>query len=113
MRRDDERLADIRHAAEAAERFILGRTRDDLEGDPILASALVYQITIIGEAAKNVSPQTQARLPDVKWTQMIGMRNVVVHAYWHLDLDELWRTVQDDLPDLLETLPEITDEGAS
>ncbi len=106
MRRDDERLDDIRDAASMAVTFLTGRQQGDLLVDEVLAAALTQKIIVIGEAAGAVSAETKARLPNVPWSLMIGMRNVVVHAYWEIDRTELWRTVNDDLPAVVEALDE-------
>jgi uncharacterized protein with HEPN domain len=85
MRRDDERLIDVRDAARAARRFIKGRTAEDVANDELLAAALIQKITVIGEAAGRVSEARQAELPQLPWREMIGMRNLVTHDYWHVD----------------------------
>lgn len=100
MRRDDERLQDILEAIESAGRFASGRSRKDLDADELLTAGLVHMIVVIGEAAAAVSERTKSGLPDLPWRGMMGMRNVVVHAYWRVDLDALWRTVEHDLPEL-------------
>jgi len=99
-------LDDIRDAARMAIDFMGGRQQEDLLVDEVLAAALTQKIIVIGEAAGAVSPDTKARLPNVPWNMMIGMRNVVVHAYWEIDRSELWRTVTDDLPAVLQALDE-------
>jgi len=106
MRRDDERLDDIRDAARMAITFLTERQQSDLLVDEVLAAALTQKIIVIGEAAGAVSAETRARLPNVPWNLMIGMRNVIVHAYWEIDRSELWRTVKDDLPAVIEALDE-------
>ena len=106
MRRDEERLDDIRGAARMAIKFLAGRQQGDLLVDEVLAAALTQKIIVIGEAAGAVTVDTKARLPKVPWNLMIGMRNVVVHAYWEIDRTELWRTVNDDLPAVIDALDE-------
>ena len=107
MRRDDERLIDVRDAALAARRFVKGRKAEDVVNDEILAAALIQKITIIGEAAGRVSTERQAELPDLPWREMIGMRNLVAHDCWQVDPAILWRTVTRDLPKLLKQLDAI------
>ena len=107
MRRDDERLIDIRDAAQAALRFAKGRSAKDVANDELLAAALIQKITIIGEAAGRVSDARQAELPELPWREMIGMRNLVTHDYWQVDPAILWRTVRGDLPKLLKQLDAI------
>ncbi|MEX0629491.1 MAG: DUF86 domain-containing protein [Chloroflexota bacterium] len=107
MRRDDERLIDIRDAARATRRFVKGRTAEDVATDELLAAALMQKIIVIGEAAGRVSESRQAELPQLPWREMIGMRNLVTHDYWRVDPAILWRTVKGDIPKLLKQLEQI------
>ncbi|MCC6618479.1 MAG: DUF86 domain-containing protein [Chloroflexi bacterium] len=111
MRTDDQRLGDIRRAAQAALRFADGKSRDELVGDDLLIAALLHEITVIGEAASNLSAERRARIPGVPWREVTGMRQVIVHAYWRVDIDELWQAVCGDLPNLLVHLPDGPPEG--
>jgi uncharacterized protein with HEPN domain len=77
MRRDDERLIDIRDAARAARRLVRGRKAEDVATDELLAAALIQKITIIGEAAGRVSDARQAELPELPWRELIFMRILV------------------------------------
>ena len=97
-------------AAEKAISFADGRTRDDLSEDDQLVFALVKAVEIIGEAASQITSPTQEELPLMPWADIIGMRNRLVHAYFDINLDTLWRTVQDDLPILLEQLGPLVSE---
>jgi len=111
MREDDAvRLWHMLDAAHEAVTFAQGQTRADLESDRMLVLALVKAVEIIGEAAYQVSQATREQLPEIPWEDIIGMRHRLVHAYFDINLDILWRTVQDDLPPLLEKLREIRRE---
>ncbi len=79
-------------------------SRAHLDSDRLLARALVQLITIVGEAASRVSGELQAATPHIPWPAMIAMRNWLVHAYFDIDLDQVWDTVQDDLPPLIADL---------
>ncbi|MGH2488117.1 MAG: HepT-like ribonuclease domain-containing protein [Candidatus Limnocylindria bacterium] len=107
MRRDDERLIDIREAVQAALRFVEGRSAEDVATDELLAAALIQKITVIGEAAGRVSEARRGELPELPWREMIGMRNLVTHDYWQVDPALLWQTVNGDLPWLLAQLDRI------
>ncbi len=88
-----EDIVRLRHMLEAAQqvlKFMEGRTQDDLETDEMLSLAVVRLIEIIGEAAKNVSPEVQAASPDIPWRQIKGTRDRVAHAYFDVDLDIIW-----------------------
>ncbi len=105
MRNDDAiRLRHMLDAGQEAIEFARGHTRADLDGDRMLVLALMKDIEIIGEAAYQVSPTTREQLPAIPWDDIIGMRHRLVHAYFDINLDILWRTVQYDLPPLIAVL---------
>jgi uncharacterized protein with HEPN domain len=91
-------------AAEAVGAFVAGRHRADLDADRMVLFALVRAIEIIGEAASKVSPETRATAPAVPWAQITGMRNRLIHAYFNIDPDVLWRTAVAEVPSLLPLL---------
>lgn len=62
-------------------------------------------VEIVGEAAKQVSPELRAEYPNVPWAAAARMRDRLVHHYFDIDLDVLWATINDDLPRLLQELP--------
>jgi len=70
----------------------------------MLRSALVHMITVVGEAASKVTQPTREGLPDIAWASIVGMRNRLVHAYFDVDSDILWRTVTERLPPLATQL---------
>jgi len=87
--------------------FIAGRSRPDLDTDRMLLFALVRAVEIIGEAASRVSLETHSAAPAVPWAQIAAMRNRLIHAYFDIDHDVLWRTAAEEvpaLPSLLRTL---------
>jgi len=105
MRRDDQiRLRHMLDGATEALSFANGKRREDLAEDRLLVLGLVKAIEIIGEAAYQVSADTRGRLPQLPWEDIIGMRHRLVHAYFDINLDVLWRTVRDDLPSLVSPL---------
>ena len=75
-----------------------------LAADMMRTRALVNCFTEIGEAAARLTPQGRARVGSVPWRQIVGMRNIIVHVYWGIDLAELVKTVRDDLPVLVNAL---------
>jgi uncharacterized protein with HEPN domain len=112
MQRDD--VIRIRHMADAASEalgFVRERRREELYDDRQLVWALVKAIEIIGEAAGKVSEKTQGLLSNIPWGNMIGMRNRLVHGYFDINLDILWKTVVDGLPPILETLKQFLDRA--
>ncbi len=108
---DRVRIQHMIGAAESTARFLAGRQRQDLDQDEMLCFALTRAIEIIGEAASRVSHEAQAALPNVPWKEVTGMRNRLAHAYFDIDLDILWRTAREAVPDLLEKLAMLQQTG--
>jgi uncharacterized protein with HEPN domain len=61
---------------------------------------MVHHIQIVGEAVRSISDQLKAMDPDYPWSQVVGMRHILVHDYFGIDLDEVWNVVEKDLPEL-------------
>lgn len=91
-------------AAQSVERFLVGRHRLDLDQDEMLRFALTRAVQILGEAASRVSPQGQLALPNLPWKEITGMRNRLVHAYFDVDSNVLWKTATEAIPQLLQKL---------
>lgn len=104
MSRDPEALIDITQAAHRILRFAQGSSRAALETNEEKLSAILYQITIIGEATKRLSQDFRAQYPAIPWKQMAGMRDIVTHHYDEVDPDVVWEIIQTDLPQLLSQI---------
>jgi len=103
-------LIRLRHMLEAAQialSLVEGETRASLDADIKLRLALTKAIEIIGEAASKVTAETRTQLPAIPWTGIVGMRNVLIHGYFDIDLDKLWNTVSMNLPPLISELEKI------
>jgi uncharacterized protein with HEPN domain len=98
------RIQHMNDAAESALRFVENKRRADLDADLMLVFALTRAVEIISEAASKVSMEGRAELPKVPGTKIAGMRNRLVHAYFDVDLETLWNTVELALPELLNQL---------
>ena len=107
---DRIRLLHMIEAAETAVNFVTGRQRVDLNSDRMLLFALVRAIEIIGEAAGKVSEITRKAAEDIPWTLVVAMRNRLIHAYFDVDNDAVWRTAIEELPALLPKLRTLVGE---
>lgn len=97
----------IRHMLDAsllAIKLVDQRSRADLDDEVMLRLSLVKLVEIVGEAAGQVTVAGRAGLPDVPWEDIVGTRHRLVHAYYDINLDILWQTVQQDLPRLAALL---------
>jgi uncharacterized protein with HEPN domain len=105
MRRDDAiRIRHMIGAAEACERFTAGHSRADLETDLMLLFALIRAAEVFGEAASKVSLETRISAPAIPWREIVAMRNRLIHAYFDIDHDVLWKAATEEIPPLLITL---------
>jgi len=89
--------------------MVKGRTRADLDEDRQLNLSLVRLLEIVGEAANRVPREVQARYGDIPWPAIIGLRNRLIHGYDAVDLDIVWRIVQEDLEPLIRMLERAQD----
>jgi len=97
MREPKERLQDILEAIAAIERHRV-ETKGELERNELLQAWVLRHLQIIGEAARNLPETVRNLAPEIPWTKMIGMRNVLVHGYFEIDTEVVWSTVRQDMP---------------
>lgn len=97
MRSDRLYLADILDAIEAIERFTSGIDEERFVVDDLIQSAVLQKLSLIGEAAGRLSEATRTQVPEVSWKEIIGFRNVAVHAYFSVDWRIVFVTAKDDL----------------
>lgn len=107
QRRDADRIAHMREAAEKAVRLAGAHDRSDLETDEVLRLAMTKLVEIVGEAAKQVSDDARLEHSHVPWSAAARMRDRLVHHYFDINLDVLWRTVTEELPPLVDQLNDI------
>ena len=99
MRDDGERLLDILDAIRQIEKYAV-RGFDAFSQNELIQVWFTRHLQIIGEAARSLSPNLTDKYPAVPWGEIIGLRNVLVHNYFEIDLEVVWGIVQDDLPPL-------------
>ncbi len=99
MRDDRERLLDVLEAIDRIKKYT-DAGRATLERDELVQTWVVYHLQIIGEAARSLSVSLRDAHPEVPWPQIIGMRNILAHRYFGIDVDIVWSAVERDLPEL-------------
>jgi uncharacterized protein with HEPN domain len=104
MPHDEVTILDLARAARLVLEFVRGLDRDAFDRDSKTQSAVLHQLLVLGEAVKRLSPDFRAAHATVPWAQIAGMRDKLIHAYDEVDIELVWRTVERDLPPLLNQL---------
>lgn len=99
MKDDRERLLDISEAIENIQRYAK-RGAEEFAADELLQVWVVHHLQIIGEAVARLSDPLKEKHSDVPWKQVVAMRNILVHDYFAVDVDEVWAVVENELPGL-------------
>lgn len=102
----------MRHMVEAMDRIVeyAGRGRAAFDADPALRDAIVYQVVVLGEAAKAVlaaDSSLEAELPQVEWSPIARMRDKLTHHYWTTDREVVWSTATIAVPELREAISSV------
>ena len=104
MQRDILLLTKMIDAAEQAQQLADGFTVSQLETDRQRRDALLWNFTVLGEAAGQLSDEVKTRFPDIAWQQPVRLRNRIVHGYWSIDLNVLHTTATEQLPTFTDDL---------
>jgi uncharacterized protein with HEPN domain len=107
MWRDPAWILDMLQAARKVLEYSLGLTEAEFMGSSRDQDAIVRQLTILGEASKRVSAEFRNEHSEIPWKKIAGLRDVIVHDYFHVNLEKVWRIVREDLPDLIRVLEKV------
>mgnify|MGYP000954745937 CR=1 FL=1 len=110
IRKQSLYLHDIKNAIESILNFTSGMTFESFRADDRTFSAVIRKIEIIGEAAKSIKPEIQASNPDIPWSVLARMRDKLIHGYFGIDADIIWKTVNNDLPEILPVISSLCDK---
>lgn len=101
MKKDPEVFIEhILESIELIENYTANKTISDFIESVQLQDSIIRRIEIIGEAVKNLPAEVKSNYPDVPWKKIAGMRDVLIHEYFGIDLELTWQVVQKDIPDL-------------
>jgi uncharacterized protein with HEPN domain len=109
---DEKRLTNMLEAAKDAVGFLHDKTREDLDKDKQLTLSLLKSLEMIGEAASKVSKECQVGCEPIPWDSVIDLKQQVVHTYWDIDRDWIWKTVTDELPPIISALEQLVPSEA-
>jgi uncharacterized protein with HEPN domain len=100
MRREELYLADMVEAADAIERFLGDTDYEVFAGNDLLCSAILQKLTVIGEAAARLPAAFTDRHPEIEWADIVGFRNIAVHAYFAVQWSIVWVAATHDAMEL-------------
>ncbi|UCE66739.1 MAG: DUF86 domain-containing protein [Candidatus Zixiibacteriota bacterium] len=103
MKKDPRVL--IEHVLECIdliEDYLDGKTKNDFLESNQLQDAVIRRIEIIGEAVRNIPSDLKSNYKDIPWNEIAGMRDILIHKYFGVDLELIWEVVVSDIPDLKE-----------
>jgi uncharacterized protein with HEPN domain len=101
MWRDDAYLLDILLSARKAIEFTQGLSKESFEQSELHQNAVARVLAVVGEAASKISPEFRKSHPEIPWQKAVGMRHRLIHDYVNVNLDKVWDTVQNSIPDLI------------
>jgi uncharacterized protein with HEPN domain len=93
-------LDDILDSIRKIELFSKNFTKKKFEKDEKTQDAIVRRLEIIGEAVKNIPDYFREKYPKIPWRKIAGFRDIIIHAYFGINLDRVWAVVKEDLPEL-------------
>ena len=103
-------LRDILVAVNDVESFVQGLTYDEFIKDRKTLNAVVRSIEIIGEASKNIPEAVKVKYKELPWKQMAGMRDKLIHAYFGMDTETVWKATQTNIPQLKGLIQKVINE---
>ena len=101
------RVTDVLAAIAEIREFTNGITFDEFQGDQKTIRAVLYDIAITGEVVRGIPPELESAHPEIPWDDVRGMRNIVIHEYFQVNLSIIWQTVQEDLVSLEASLRQL------
>jgi uncharacterized protein with HEPN domain len=92
------------------ESYIRDLDYESFSQNNMVIDAVVRNLEIIGEAIKNIPDNIIDKYPDIPWKRMIGLRNIVIHAYFGIDLENIWKIITENIPEVKPRIVEILDD---
>ena len=103
-------IEDILNAMDKIEKYISGQEYEEFIENTMAVDAVIRNLEIIGEAAKNIPENIRNQYTEIPWRRMVGLRNIVIHDYLGVDLSIVWRIITKNLPETKQLIVKILNE---
>jgi len=103
-------IQDIKECIEQIDEFLGNMTLEEFKADEKTSSAVVRKIEIIGEATKNVPKEIRQKYKELPWSDMARMRDKIIHSYFIVDYEVVWKTIKERLPEIKPRIDTILKE---
>jgi len=103
-------IQDILESIQKIEEYTHGMSREEFYRASQVQDAVIRRLEIIGEAAKNIPEDFRNKHPEIRWKQIAGMRDILIHGYFNVNLERVWVVVKKDLPDLQQKMSKILEK---
>jgi len=102
-------LGHVIESIEDIEKYTKGQTKEKFAKAKMMQDAVIRKFEIIGEAVKNLPPPFRKKYPKIAWRDIAGMRDILIHEYFGININVVWKTVQEDLPNLKKQITELNE----
>jgi len=103
-------LDDILGAIEKIDRYMAALSEEEFKEADIVVDAVLRNLEVIGEAARNIPDNLRQQYSHIPWQRIVGLRNVVIHAYFNVDLNIIWQIIKANLPAVKEDIAKMRDD---
>lgn len=98
---------DILESIRRIEEYTKGMSYDQFRENQLVTDAVIRNLEVIGEAVKNISSETKKKYPDIEWKKIAGIRDILIHEYFGINLEIIWDVVVNKVPELKESISDI------
>jgi uncharacterized protein with HEPN domain len=109
-KRNEVYFRDIIESIDIIKNYTQDKGINDFSNDQLLQDGVIRRLEIIGEAVKKIDPNLKAKYPNIKWRQIAGMRDVLIHDYFGVNIKRVWNVIESDLDNLKSELLSIMKE---
>ncbi len=103
-------VQDIIESITRIEDYTRDVTEEEFYGNTQVQDAVLRRLEVMGEAVKNIPDETKERHKGIPWKEIAGLRDVLTHGYFGVNLKRIWKVVKEDIPDLRKKILEVKRE---